>query len=81
MKKKMSIEFDHDAGYAIVKIDWADGFAPANWRYWTEKAALVIGVGNLGGVLYEEPEIVSPTTAVIRYTLLDNALKEEADAI
>lgn len=81
MKKKLSVEWDDDAGYAIVKIDWADRFAPANWKFWTDKVKHIIGVGNLSGILCDDPEIISPTTAVIRYTIVDHKTTEEADAI
>lgn len=77
MKKKMIVDFDHEAGYAIIKCDWAETFTDTNWEYWIEKAKMIIGVGCLSGIIYDKFEQVSPTSVALRFVINQTAKGEQ----
>ena len=81
MKKKMTVDFDHEAGYAIVKCDWAETFNATNWEYWVDKAKAIIGVGCLSGIIYDNYEQVSPTTVALRFEINQSTSKGESNEV
>lgn len=75
MKQKVSVEFDHELGYAILKCNWAETWIDQNWDFWFERIKPIIGVGCLEGVLYDKWEKVGPTTISIRYKRIEREIK------
>lgn len=75
MKQKLTVEFDHEVGYAIIKCDWSERWAAQNWDYWVEKIKPIIGVGCFHGILYDKWEQVAPTTISLRYKKIEQEIK------